>query len=191
MKKLDLQMVAFEGPKDLERWLAKNHSQSPGIWMRIYKKASGKKSVYYDQALDVALCYGWIDGVRRSFDSLSFIQRFTPRRAKSLWSKRNREHVARLIKCQKMRAAGLKVIEAAKGDGRWDAAYDSPQRMTVPEDFLAELSKDAGAKKVFEGLSQGNHYAIAWRLATAIKPEIRAKRMKKFLEMMATGKALH
>src|SRR2546421_6950221 len=122
MKKLDLQMVAFKEPKELEKWLAKNHSQSPGIWMRIYKKDSGKKSVNYDQALDVALCYGWIDGLRKKYDALSFVQRFTPRRKRSAWSKRNREHVARLIECRKMRAAGLKEVEAAKADGRWAAA---------------------------------------------------------------------
>jgi len=191
MKKLDLQMLAFEEPKDLARWLAKNHSQSSGIWMRIFKKVSGRKSVNYDQALDVALCYGWIDGVRRKHDALSFIQRFTPRRARSLWSKRNCGHVARLIKARKMRAAGLKVIAAAKSDGRWDAAYDSPQRMVVPEVFLRELAKNSKAKQFFEGLSKINHYSIAWRLATAIRPEIREKRMRKILEMMAAGEAFH
>src|SRR5213076_1296862 len=153
MIKLDLQMLAFEDSRELEKWLAKNHSRSPGIWMRIYKKDSGKPSVNYDQALDVALCYGWIDGLRKRYDALSFIQRFTPRRPRSLWSKRNREHVARLIKCKKMRRAGLKAVELAKSDGRWDAAYDSPQKMTVPEDFLKELAMDAKAKAFFEGLN--------------------------------------
>jgi uncharacterized protein YdeI (YjbR/CyaY-like superfamily) len=191
MSKADLQIISFETQRHLEKWLAGNHSKSPGIWMRIFKKASGKKSVNYDQALDVALCYGWIDGLRKRHDEVSFVQRFTPRRARSLWSKRNCGHVARLIKCKKMRAAGLKVIEAAKADGRWDVAYESPKKMVVPEDFLKELAKDRRGKKFFEGLSKVNHYSIAWRLATAIKPEIREKRMKKILEMMAAGQSFH
>jgi uncharacterized protein YdeI (YjbR/CyaY-like superfamily) len=182
---------AFESQKDWQRWLAKNYSKSNGIWLRFFKKDSGVKSIRYDEALDEALCYGWIDGQLKKYDEKSYIQKFTPRRPKSIWSKRNREHVARLISLGKMREAGLKEIEAAKADGRWEQAYDSPSAMKVPEDFMKELSKNKKAKMFFESLNKANTYAILWRLQTAKKPETREKRMKAILEMLKEGKKFH
>lgn len=175
----------FTSPKKWETWLAKNHASSQGVWLQIYKKASEIKTVSYDQALDAALCYGWIDGQKHKYDEQSWLQKFTPRRPKSLWSQRNREHIARLIKEKRMKAAGLKQVELAKKDGRWDAAYASPSNATIPTDFLTALSKNKKAEMFFGTLSKTNLYSISWRLQTAKKPETRAKRMKAILEMLA------
>jgi uncharacterized protein YdeI (YjbR/CyaY-like superfamily) len=172
-------------------WLEKNHAKSDGVWLRIYKKASGKKTVTYAEALDEALCYGWIDGQKNAYDTESFLQKFTPRRAKSMWSKRNREHALRLIKEKRMTIAGKAEIDAAKKDGRWEQAYDAPSTMQVPADFLRELKKDKKAFAFFKTLNKTNTYAIAWRLQTAAKPETRAKRMESLLAMMKDGKKLH
>lgn len=172
-------------------WLAKMHAKSDGVWIRIYKKGSGKKTVTYAEALDNALCYGWIDGQKKAHDAESFLQRFTPRRPRSVWSKRNREHVARLIKEKRMTDAGLKEVLAAKQDGRWDRAYDTPSSMQIPEDFLKELKKDKKAYEFFKTLNRANTYAIAWRLQTAKKLETRARRMEGLLAMMRQRKKLH
>ncbi len=172
-------------------WLAAHHADTDGIWLRMYKKGTGVASVTYDQALDVALCYGWIDGQLKSYDDESYIQKFTPRRTRSNWSKRNTEHVARLIKSGEMRAAGLREVEAAKADGRWAAAYDAPSQATLPQDFLRELKKDATAYAYFKTLSKANVYAIAYRLQTAKKPETRERRMKQILLMLSEGKKFH
>lgn len=172
-------------------WLAAHHADTDGIWLRMYKKGTGVASVTYDQALDVALCYGWIDGQLKSYDAESYIQKFTPRRTRSNWSKRNTEHVARLIKSGEMRAAGLREVEAAKADGRWAAAYDAPSQATLPQDFLRELKKDATAYAYFKTLSKANVYAIAYRLQTAKKPETRERRMKQILLMLSEGKKFH
>jgi uncharacterized protein YdeI (YjbR/CyaY-like superfamily) len=147
--------------------------------------------VTYAEALDAALCYGWIDGQVKKSDELSYLQRFTPRRPKSLWSKRNREHVRRLIDEGRMMPAGLKQVEEAKQDGRWESAYDSPSTMAVPEDFLREVAKDPKAEAFFRALNRTNTYAIAWRLQTAAKPETRQKRMSAILAMLAQGKKFH
>jgi uncharacterized protein YdeI (YjbR/CyaY-like superfamily) len=172
-------------------WLQKNQTKTEGLWLRIYKKDSGKKSVTYAEALDEALCYGWIDGQKKKYDDESFLQKFTPRRAKSLWSKRNQEHVQRLIKEKRMTAAGKAAIDAAKKDGRWDNAYDPPSTMTVPADFLKVLKKDKKAYEFFKTLNKTNTYAIAWRLQSAVKPETRAKRMESILAMLREGKNFH
>jgi uncharacterized protein YdeI (YjbR/CyaY-like superfamily) len=172
-------------------WLADNHASSSGIRLRISKKASGQKSVSYDEALDEALCFGWIDGQKSSYDEKSWIQKFSPRRPKSLWSKRNREHVARLIRENRMKPAGLKQVESAKTDGRWDGAYDSPKNMIVPADFLKELRKDRKSHAFFKTLNKANMYSIAWRLQTAKKPETRTKWMKAILCMLAQGRKFH
>jgi len=184
-------VLSFTSSKKWESWLAKNHSQSDGIWLQFYKKASGKKTVVYAEALQVALCYGWIDGQSQSIDEDSYKQKFTPRRPRSMWSKRNTQFAKQLIKDGKMKKAGLVQIEAAKKDGRWEKAYDSPGKMVIPEDFLKALSKNKKAKTFFESLSKVNTYAIAWRLQTAKTPETRAKRMKIILEMMRNGKKFH
>lgn len=185
------QIIAFKTPEDWRAWLAENHARPEGIWLRLYKKASGVKSINYDQALDEALCFGWIDGQKKSFDEKSWIQKFTPRRAKSLWSKRNRDHIARLVKAKRMQPAGLKEVKNAKADGRWDQAYDSAKTMKIPEDFLKELKKDKSAYEFFLTLNKANVYAIAWRLQTAKKPETRERRMAAILDMLKNGKKLH
>jgi uncharacterized protein YdeI (YjbR/CyaY-like superfamily) len=187
----DLPIISFASLEEWELWLDENHCTSSGVWVRIYKKESGVKTIYYPQALDGALCYGWIDGLRRPFDKNSYLQRMTPRRPKSLWSKINTGHVERLIKLGKMKEAGHLAIEAAKKDGRWDAAYNSPGKATIPEDFLAALSKNRKAEAFFQTLNKTNLYSIAWRLQTAKKPETRKRRMKAILEMLAKGKKFH
>jgi uncharacterized protein YdeI (YjbR/CyaY-like superfamily) len=185
------EIIAFPSAKKWKRWLAGNHASSIGIWLRFFKKSSGVASVTHAQALDEALCYGWIDGQLKRYDATSWLHKFTPRRPKSIWSKRNREHVGRLTKDGKMQPTGLREVNAAKADGRWDMAYDSPSEMTIPEDFLHALSKDKGARMFFETLNKANTYAIAWRLQTAKKPGTREKRMRTILEMFARGKKLH
>ena len=186
-----LPIVRFKSPADYRSWLAKNHAQSDGIWLRIYKKGAGEASVTYAEALDQSLCYGWIDGQKRPCDETSWLQKFTPRRPKSGWSKVNTQHAERLIKSGRMAPAGLKAIEAAKVDGRWKAAYDSPGNATPPDDFLRELSKNKRAEAFFETLNKRNTYAIVYRLQTARKPETRAKRMKMILAMLVRGEKFH
>jgi uncharacterized protein YdeI (YjbR/CyaY-like superfamily) len=191
MQKNDFEIIAFASAIEWERWLAKNHANCNGLWLRFFKKGAGVPSVSHAEALDVALCYGWIDGQLKKHDEKSWVHKFTPRRPKSIWSKRNREHIERLVKSGKMSAAGLKEVEAAKGDGRWDRAYDSPSNMTVPDDFLKSLAKHKKAAKFFGSLNKTNIYAIAWRLQTARKPETREKRMTAILKMLAAGKKFH
>ncbi|HWE74144.1 MAG TPA: YdeI/OmpD-associated family protein [Stellaceae bacterium] len=185
------EIIGFDSAEKWERWLAKNHASSEGIWIRIFKKDAREKTVTYDEALDGALCYGWIDGQKKTYDDGSWLQKFTPRRSKSIWSKRNKDHVARLVESKKMRPAGLREVESAKKDGRWNAAYDSASGAEIPKDFLAELAKNKKAKAFFDTLNGANRYSIVWRLQTAKKPETRARRLKEFLSMMAEGKKFH
>lgn len=187
----EMRIISFESPKEWERWLEVNHDTTKGIWIRFFKKDSGKKVITYDEALDVALGYGWIDGQLKSHEEKSWLHKFTQRRAKSIWSKKNTDHVARLIKLGWMRPAGLKEVEAAKADGRWEKAYDSPGKMTIPDDFMKELSKNKKAKSFFGTLNRANLYAIAWRLQTAKKPETRQKRMKTMLDMLSRSEKFH
>jgi uncharacterized protein YdeI (YjbR/CyaY-like superfamily) len=189
--KPDLLLIPFSSPSEWEQWLEQNHAVSKGIWLQMFKKGSGIASVIYAEALEVALCYGWIDGQIKSIDELSYMQRFTPRRPKSLWSKRNIEHVARLAKAGRMKPAGIKEAEAAKADGRWEIAYDPQSSMTVPQDFITELSKDSKASAFYESLNKANKYAVAWRLQTAKRPETREKRIKEIVEMMAREEKFH
>src|SRR6266581_6946140 len=148
--KFDLPIKSFKSADAFEKWLAKNHSKSRGIWLRFFKKNSGIPSIYYPGALDVALCHGWIDAQLKSFDASSYLQRFTPRRPRSGWSKRNTQHAKRLIKEGRMQPAGLAQINAAKRDGRWKVAYESPKKMKIPADFLNELQKTAKAHAFFQ-----------------------------------------
>ena len=187
----ELEIKFFDTASKFEAWLKKNHSASKGVWLQFYKKGSGVKSLNHADALDVALCYGWIDAVANKYDDTSYLQRFTPRRPKSIWSKKNIDNTNRLIEAGKMKASGLKAIEAAKADGRWKAAYDSPTNSTIPPDFLKALKKDKAAYKFFKTLNKTNTFAITWRLQTAKKPETREKRMKAILAMLAEGKAFH
>jgi uncharacterized protein YdeI (YjbR/CyaY-like superfamily) len=187
----DLPIIPFATSAKMEAWLKKNHDSSAGIWIQFYKKESGKPTITRDEAIDVALCYGWIDSQLLRHDSESWLHRFTPRSKRSIWSKRNIKSVKRLIKEKRMTAAGMKEVEAAKKDGRWERAYDMSKDMKVPADFLKELRKDKKAYAFFETLNKANTYAIAWRLQTAKKPETREKRFKAMLEMMKKGKKLH
>ncbi len=187
----DLPVKTFKTQAEFRDWLARHHEQPKGIWLRFFKKASGVQTVTYAEALDQALCHGWIDGQVYPCDAQSWLQKFTPRRPKSGWSKRNTEHAERLIKSGHMTAAGLKVIEAAKADGRWAAAYDSPSKAAAPPDLLQELEKHKKAKAFFATLNRVNIYAIFYRLQTAKKPETRARRMAAILAMLRKGEKLH
>ena len=186
-----MQTLHFETSADFRHWLEKNHAESEGIWLRIFKRDSLEKSLTYAEALDQALCHGWIDGQKKAHDELSWLQKFTPRRPKSAWSKINTQHVERLIKTGTMTAAGMEAVEAAKADGRWEAAYASSGSASPPEDFLKELSKNKKAEAFFKTLNKANVYSIVYRLETAKKPETREKRMKMILVMMEQGKAFH
>jgi len=185
------EILGFRSSSEFRKWLAANHRESDGIWLRIFKKDSGESSVTYAEALDEALCFGCIDGQKQRHDDSSWRQRFTPRRTKSGWSKINTQHAERLIQARRMKAAGQAEIDAAKKDGRWTAAYDSPRNATFPEDFLAALRRDKKANAFFESLNKGNLYAIAYRLQTAKKPETRQRRMEMILAMLARGEAFH
>ena len=181
----------FRSRKAWETWLARNHDRVDGIWMKFAKKASGIPTVSYDDALEVALCYGWIDGQTRAFDDDWYLQRWTPRRKRSNWSKINREKATALIEAGKMQPAGLAQIEAARADGRWDAAYDSASTSTVPDDLQAALDANPAALTMFGTLSSRNRYAILLRISDAKKPETRARRIDKFVQMLADGQTIY
>lgn len=184
-------MEYFASASAWGKWLAANHAKSDGIWLRIFNKELGQKTVTYAEALDEALCYGWVDGQKKKYDRDSWIQKFTPRRARSMWSKRNIEHVERLTNENRMKAEGFKAFEEAKKDGRLATAYDSPSNSTTPDDFLKLLEKNKEAKAFFESLNKANKYSIAWRFQTAKKPETREKRIIAILEMLAKGEKFH
>lgn len=186
-----MEILHFKTALDFRLWLEQNHADSEGIWLRLFKKDSHEKSLTYAEALDQALCYGWIDGQKKTFDKLSWLQKFTPRRPKSGWSKINTQNVERLIKAGEMTPAGMEAVEAAKADGRWDTAYASSRDAAPPEDFLKELSKNKQAEAFFNTLNRTNVYAIVYRLETAKKPETREKRMKMILAMLEQGKTFH
>jgi uncharacterized protein YdeI (YjbR/CyaY-like superfamily) len=187
----ELPVRSFASEAAFEKWLVKNHVRSPGLWLRFFKKSAPRKALTHGVAPDVALCYGWIDGQLKKFDDISYLHKFTPRSAKSVWSKVNREHVERLTKENKMRFAGLAAVAAAKKDGRWDKAYDSPGTMEVPADFLKALATDKQAKAFFDTLNRANRYSIAWRLQTAKKPETRQKRMDAIIAMLSRKEKFH
>jgi uncharacterized protein YdeI (YjbR/CyaY-like superfamily) len=186
-----MKIMSFASASALRAWLAKNRGRSDGVLLRIYKKDSGIASVSYAEALDQALCHGWIDGRKLPGDEQSWLQTFTPRRPKSAWSKKNTEHAERLIQSGEMTAAGHKEVEAAKSDGRWQAAYESFGSASIPEDFLKELAGNKKAKTFFATLNKTNLYSIAYRLQTAKKPETRQKRMQAIIEKLARGEKFH
>ncbi len=185
--KAEYPIIECKSPLKWRQWLASNHAKKDGVWLRFYKKASGVTSVHYAEALDHALCYGWIDGQVKKYDEQSYLQKFTPRRARSLWSKRNIEHVARLTSAGMMMPAGLAEVERAQADGRWGAAYDSPKNMEVPKDFVAAVRKNKKAFAFFNTLSKTTLFLISFRLHNAKKPETRARRFALFLSMMENG----
>ena len=191
MTSIELPTLPFASKKKWADWLAKQHDKSTGVWLKMSKKGTGIPSVTYEEALDVALCYGWIDGQKKGFDDQFWLQKFTPRGAKSIWSKINTEKVERLIASGEMKPAGLKAIEAAKQDGRWDAAYESQKNISVPEDFLSALDKNKKAKAFFATLSGANRYAFLFRIQTAKKAETREKRIRQFVEMLEKGETFH
>ena len=185
------EILFFETPGAFEKWLAKHHNKVNGILLRFFKKESGKKSITYKEAVDEVLCYGWIDGRANKFDAESWIQKFTPRGARSIWSKKNTDNVERLTSLGKMKSRGLEEVEKAKADGRWAKAYDSPKDMHLPDDFMKALSKNKKAQAFFETLNKTNKYAIGWRLQTAKKPETKEKRTKAIVEMLSKQQKFH
>lgn len=187
----DLPVLLLSSQKDWHTWLEENHNQPQGVWLKHAKKASSKTSVSYAEALDEALCYGWIDSQKQAYDSDYYLQKFTPRGPKSIWSKNNVAKVEVLINNGKMRPAGLAAVELARQDGRWDAAYDAPSANKVPEDFQAALDKNPKAKQFFATLNKANVYAFCWRVQTAKKPETRKARIEKFIDMLNRNEKLH
>ena len=187
----ELEIRPFASAEEWEEWLRERHETVPGVWIKFAKKASGLPTVTYLEALHAALRYGWIDGQARSLDDTHYLQRFTPRRARSIWSKRNREFATALIEAGEMEPAGLREVERAKADGRWDAAYDAPSTATVPEDLQTALDANPAAADFFAGLDGQNRYAILHRVQTAKKPETRARRIEKFVAMLAAGETIH
>ncbi len=182
---------SFETADQFEQWLESNHTTEQEIWVRIFKKESGTPTVTWNDCVVVAIAWGWIDGQRKAFDEVSFLQRLTPRRSRSAWSKRNCDHAERLIAEGRMRPSGLVPIEAARQDGRWERAYSGSSDMVMPEDFLKELQSNPDAKQFFDTLDRRNLYAIYYRLQTAKRPETRQKRMTEILAQLARGQALH
>lgn len=186
----ELPIKTFRGPAELEKWVA-TPANAAGVWIKFAKKDSGIKSINYAQALEVALCYGWIDGQSKPLDDQYYLQRFTPRRKRSIWSKRNVGLVEKLIAEGRMTAGGLREIEAAKADGRWQNAYDSPKNMRVPADLEAALAKDKKARVFFESINKTNRFAICFRIHAAKKAETRAKRIEDFVAMLRRGEVLY
>lgn len=184
-------IILFDDQRAWEAWLDANHASAPGVWLRFARKAAALTSVTYAEAVEVALCYGWIDGQAKSHDAESYLQKFTPRGKRSIWSKVNREKAERLVAAGRMRPAGLAAVEGAKADGRWDRAYDSPGTATVPEDLAEALARKPKAKRFFESLDRTNRYAVLWRVQTAVKPETRARRIERLVEMLARGETIH
>jgi uncharacterized protein YdeI (YjbR/CyaY-like superfamily) len=186
----DLPLKRFRDAAAFEKWLAA-HQDMLGVLIKFAKKDSGLSSVTYDEAVDVALCYGWIDGQTKSIDERYYQQRYTPRRKQSIWSKKNIARVERLIAAGRMTARGLREIEAAKKDGRWDRAYDSPKNMAVPADLIAALEKNKKAKTFFETINKANRFAICFRIETAKKVETRAARIKTIVAMLTRKEVLY
>jgi uncharacterized protein YdeI (YjbR/CyaY-like superfamily) len=172
-------------------WLEAEHGSAPGVWLRIAKAGGGAQTVSYPEALDVALCHGWIDGQKRPLDDRFWLQRFTPRKARSRWSKRNRARAEQLIASGEMAPAGLDEVERARADGRWEAAYDSHTTATVPPDLQAALDENPAAAAFFAGLDSANRYAILYRVQEARRPETRARRIATYVDMLAEGRRIH
>jgi uncharacterized protein YdeI (YjbR/CyaY-like superfamily) len=181
----------FKTAKAFETWLKKHHAASDGLWLQIAKKGADEPSVTYLEAIEIALCWGWIDGQKKGLDDQHFLQRFTPRRAKSIWSKINVAKVATLIEAGRMQPAGQVQIDAAKADGRWDGAYDGARTATMPDDLQAALDANPKAKKFFATVNASNRYAVLWRVQTAVKPQTRARRIEQLVEMLARGETVH
>ena len=189
--KMELPIMSFETETDWEQWLDTHHATSAGVWMKFAKKGAATASVVYKEALDVALCYGWIDSQLKKFDDEAYLHRFGPRGPKSVWSQINLRHIARLTNEGRMKPAGLAKVEAAKTDGRWEAAYASPAAVAMPDDFKEALGKNEKAKAFYSTLNKANTYGILTRVAFAKKAEPRANKIRQFVEMLARGEKLH
>jgi uncharacterized protein YdeI (YjbR/CyaY-like superfamily) len=188
---LEMPVISFAETADWSAWLASHHRSSIGLWLKIAKKASAHASITYAEALDVALAWGWIDGQKGKLDDAWWLQKFTPRGSRSIWSQINREKAIALIAAGKMMPSGLAEVERAKKDGRWDRAYESQSRATVPEDLEVALAKNPRAKEFFATLDARNRYAVLFRVQHAKKAETRARRIAQFVEMLAKGEMLH
>jgi len=186
-----LPVMTFESTDAWDTWLAAHHADSPGLWLKIAKKGAAGTTISYSDALDVALCHGWIDGQKGRHDDEHWLQRFTPRKPGSNWSKINTERAAALIASGRMRPAGLREVERAQADGRWEQAYESQSRVTVPEDLARALAANERARAFFATLDSANRYAILYRIGTAKKPETRAKRIDTFVTMLSEHKKIH
>ena len=192
MKNADtLPTLPFESQHDWDAWLKENHAESKGIWLKLAKKEARIPTVSYAEALDIALCYGWIDGQKAGFDDEYWLQKFTPRTAKSMWSKANCAKVEALIAQGRMQPAGLRQLELAKADGRWDRAYESQSKVVIPDDFQIALEQNPQAKDFFNTLDSANRYAYLFRIHAAKKPETRAAKIQKFIEMLNQHQKLH
>ncbi len=185
----ELPILLFATPAELESWLEHNHDSAAGVWLKIAKKGAAEPSVTYDEEL--GLCFGWIDSQIRGLDEQHYLQRFTPRRPRGRWSKINREKAEALIAAGRIRPTGLAEVEAAKADGRWEAAYEGQRTATVPDDLRRELDANAAAREFFEGLDSANRYAVIYRLNDARKPETRERRLRKFVAMLERGEKIH
>jgi len=188
--KAEQPVLFFASPADLEVWMGVHGEESDGIWLKFAKKDSGIESVVYAEAVEIALSYGWIDGQAKRLDDHHYLQRFTPRRPRSKWSKINREKAEMLIAEGRMRPAGLREVELAKEDGRWDDAYDSPSTATVPDDFQAALDAEPAAAEFFASLGSTKRYSFLYRITDAKRPETRAKRIAEYVELLARGETL-
>jgi uncharacterized protein YdeI (YjbR/CyaY-like superfamily) len=189
--KSDLPIVQCDDQAAFAAWLERNHAQSQGVWLKLAKKASQTKTVTYAEAVEEALCYGWIDGQVARHDESFYLQRFTPRRKRSAWSRINRDKATRLIEQKRMKPAGLRQIQAAKDDGRWEAAYEPQSAATVPADLQEALDGNPKAKAFFETLTGQNRYAILYRIQAAKRPETRTRRIAEYVAMLAEGRTLH
>ncbi len=181
----------FKSARAFDAWLKKHHASSDGLWLQIAKRGADEPSVTYLEAVEIALCWGWIDGQKQALDDRHFLQRFTPRRARSVWSKINVEKAAALIEAGRMQAPGLAQIEAARADGRWARAYDGARSSTVPADLAAALEASPKAWAFFATIDAANRYAVLWRIQTAVKAETRARRIAQLVEMLARGETIH
>jgi uncharacterized protein YdeI (YjbR/CyaY-like superfamily) len=181
----------FKSAKAFETWLKRHHASSDGLWLQIAKKGAAEPSVTYPEAVEIALCWGWIDGQKKGLDDQHFLQRFTPRRARSIWSKVNVAKVATLIEAGRMQPPGQAQIDAAKADGRWEGSYDGARTSTVPDDLQAALAANPVAGKFFATINASNRYAVLWRVQTAVRPETRARRIAQLVEMLARGEVVH
>jgi uncharacterized protein YdeI (YjbR/CyaY-like superfamily) len=187
----DFPTLAFGSQDAWECWLAENHATARGVWIKMAKKASGIESVTHAEALESALCYGWIDGQRRGLDERFFLQKFTPRSARSTWSRINRDKAEQLIATGRMQPAGLAEVERARADGRWEKAYEPQSTATVPNDLQRELDANPEARHFFETLDSRNRYAILYRLQSAKRPETRARRLAEFIAMLGEQRKHH